>query len=1155
MKKKVKFALLSGLVASGLSMFIAGCATGNPSYFDGYNRNLPSETIKQTDKATLDGKFNENIWQGVSWHDMTSREENRERENKNLAGFDEINYSATVVTGEKGIYLGVKSDDPILYVGRKWDDFNLNANQVPQNAFSKTGFTVYFADAAVTAKKGMAEIGFSIDGDVKAVYYWNDGRTTYYNVSDILVGVDTKGVALNSENAQGYAVEAFIPWTSVPLFEKDYTPSSLRATFASHRYASVDLESPDERVRCWELLDNAYGHGWKKDTSWLEYNAYGVKGAEQLLQGHVFGSLYGSDLFPYADGYDLSNDVEGDGRKVTFSPSKVSSAHSQLYVKDVKDTQVYAEVRFKINKNDRYEGDKWPMFGMAFYGDEKTVDGQTHKQAPHFGIALNYNANPAQPQLADLHYSAPLDGADYTSGRKYFDKNKVPFDPFAEDGFTMAVYRNGTDFYFYINGILENSEPLQFDYVTADVNTYVSLFVRNIGMEITDYVFLTGEDAAAASTGVVTHLNGKATNESLVAIENNDGNFEVNKEYSFTLTLPNDRTLIEVKVNGEVVEADNGQYSFTYLGKTVIDVLTGESGVSNGALTFTLSTSDEISLNGAKLTFTPRAGDAITGTVNGNKVSLSNVPVGVYTVSGTLLGGELRFDNDIIYVRDTQNAASAKVTNLSNHPNDPAWQTCTLNAATSSLTFVDNEAAGIELRNLTTTGDLWYVMQVRFTQEAYNNATAWTSLNVYFENGLARPNDRLELQFLKKASGFRFKTTVRWGNETQVDCTDAEVNALTGFGVYVAVGFTDGKAKIYVSTTKDGFFADGGAFNSGVEKTGIEKNFNGSINCIYVGSHESFGSGCSLNYISSGSTLQAALDQMGSYMDADIIDNLTVTVNTDDEISLNGAKLTFTSRTGEEITGTVKGNTVSLTDVPVGVYTISGTLLGGALRFDELIATQNTATVKVTNLVKHDTWQPCTLDAATSSVTFIDNTTAGIQLHNLTTTGDLWYVMQVKFTQAAYDSANAWTSINVYFENGQSSNDRLELQFLKKASGFRFKTSVRGGQEAQVDCTDAEINALTGDGVYVAVGFTDGKAKIYVSTTKDGFFATDGETFNSGVEKTTIEKTFNGSINCIYIGSHESFGSGCSINYISSGSTLQEALDQMGSYMDAETAE
>ena len=272
MKKKTYLSAVITLSLLGTGALIAGCAGSVPSYvFDDYERNL-GEKNYQTDRALLDGKFDEEIWTGAAWHSMTSNPANRYGENANLPGFEnDVTYQATVVTDEKGLYVGVKSEDTVLYSGLKWDDFNRNTYQVPTRAFGKTGVSVYVADERkkTESNPGIAEIGFSVDGQISGYYTTVNGVQMKLGTVGMYSGVDTKGAELNSKNAQGYGVEAFIPWSALPFIDGEDVPEEVMSTFASHRYADFILEEQTRTAtRCWGVLVAEFGQGWRRPSSW-----------------------------------------------------------------------------------------------------------------------------------------------------------------------------------------------------------------------------------------------------------------------------------------------------------------------------------------------------------------------------------------------------------------------------------------------------------------------------------------------------------------------------------------------------------------------------------------------------------------------------------------------------------------------------------------------------------------------------------------------------------------------------------------------------------------------------------------------------------------------------------------------------------------------
>lgn len=245
MKRKTFLVTVIGLTLAGVGTLAAGCGTAASSYkFDEYKRNPGNAELYQAEKALLDGKFDEEIWKNAKWHAMTSCQYNRENGNEQL-GFSDCNYEATVVTDAKGVYVGMKSDDPSLYVGRSWNDPYVVSNQVPSTAFGKTGFSIYLSDKKV--QNSGYEIGFSVDGDIEAIRR-EPGRRIRIGNYDLHSGIDLRGAKLNDKNTDGYAIEIFMPWSALPYTEGE--PDTVSATFASHRYDDFNLNSTQSQPLC-----------------------------------------------------------------------------------------------------------------------------------------------------------------------------------------------------------------------------------------------------------------------------------------------------------------------------------------------------------------------------------------------------------------------------------------------------------------------------------------------------------------------------------------------------------------------------------------------------------------------------------------------------------------------------------------------------------------------------------------------------------------------------------------------------------------------------------------------------------------------------------------------------------------------------------------
>lgn len=67
---------------------------------------------------------------------------------------------------------------------------------------------------------------------------------------------------------------------------------------------------------------------------------------------------------------------------------------------------------------------------------------------------------------------------------------------------TIAVYRNGEKFYYFVNGILVGENT--YEYIAADTKTFAAILSFNVGARYSDYIFLTGEDASAKGNSMIS---------------------------------------------------------------------------------------------------------------------------------------------------------------------------------------------------------------------------------------------------------------------------------------------------------------------------------------------------------------------------------------------------------------------------------------------------------------------------------------------------------------------------------------------------------------------------------------------------------------------------------------------------------------------------
>ncbi|MDE6399188.1 MAG: hypothetical protein K2L51_07695, partial [Clostridiales bacterium] len=307
-KSLAKFAVCF-LLAIACVCSVVACKTADKGgLFPEYKPVKTDEGYKD-DNITLDGKLDEDIWTNAAWHSMQSVSENRNG-NNNVTELEDADIDAVAVVKENGIYVGVKSNDKVIYVGEDW-----NANSSPEvknTAFGKTGVTIYMADARDRYRSGKFsyEIGFAADGMVTLGYSGNSNSYVRHNSGKIHAASVCNG-GINTVNANGYTIEAFIPWEGLVGIDATDAPKAIVATFGSHRYNNA---TPKEAALIWELLDQRFNQGWQQTSAWVEYGANGV---QPQAEGKVFGT-YGD--FGYDAAFDVSGDVDGADRQITFTP-------------------------------------------------------------------------------------------------------------------------------------------------------------------------------------------------------------------------------------------------------------------------------------------------------------------------------------------------------------------------------------------------------------------------------------------------------------------------------------------------------------------------------------------------------------------------------------------------------------------------------------------------------------------------------------------------------------------------------------------------------------------------------------------------------------------------------------------------------------------
>lgn len=517
--------------------------TEKPALFPEYTPVRPTPDGNYADDAvTVDGTLDEALWENAVWHDMVSTMANRTGANRENIELTDANISATVLVKDKGLYVGIKSDDPVAYVGQGYLDENpteVNEGRpnIKDRAFAKTGVSLYVGDIADQALAGdptyaegakCAEIGFGCDGSVDMRYAYKN-QSGYFNLNNVKIYSAAKvNGALNADGNTGYTIEALIPWECFPEIGET-KPTAVMATFASHRYSNI-LHDSKENTLVWELLDARYRQEWNKTKLWCTYGDGGLALENGATLGW-FEEKWAPDL-----GFDLSGDT-AESKQITYDVGRKRRVGS-VYARGLSDTEMYAEVTVKLdsdkskwyNENGASDeekfpltlGDCWPMAGLVFQTEPDIANETSDFSRIVLGerLELNY-INGAKKQGLETLFTVKRDNSfDFTYGcARENDWDIYGCDPFAEKGVKLAVYRNGENFYYFVNGTYRGVK--QFDGIYEDTLTAVGFTSVNLPCTVTDYKFLAGSDASAYAPSEM--LTSATVDNTMSAVEDENG--------------------------------------------------------------------------------------------------------------------------------------------------------------------------------------------------------------------------------------------------------------------------------------------------------------------------------------------------------------------------------------------------------------------------------------------------------------------------------------------------------------------------------------------------------------------------------------------------------------------------------------------------------
>lgn len=1167
MNKKIKWIALGVLSAALVGCTVTACASPDKEgFFPPYENGSDQDKVYSDKNATVDGEFSDNeIWKNANWHSMQSTSENRNNVN-DFVELPDAQIKATTVVTQEGIYVGVLSDEKVLYVGEDWND--KPDSDVKHLSFAKTGITMYFTDVRNRFRAGRFsyELGLAVDGSYDLRYSGDSQSYKRVNSKTIYTGVKCNG-ELNSVNANGFSIEAFIPWESVPGVDLNDKPFSLSATFASHRF---DHATPSENTLVWEMLDNRYGQSWMTTAAWSEY---GANGEVLQAEGSVFGRYKN---FVYDAGYDVSGDKEGADRKVEYKPDYQDVRQARLYARDVKDTELYVEARFKIGDVSS-SPDRYPMLGFSFHGDPTKSGGETKSCVFHAGVTLDVKQenNPFNCTFT----AAPVNGGDFVGVRSF--NTRDPFDPTAEEGFKMSVYRKGADFYIYYNDILYDKKSVPF--IGADTETFVGVFVINCPVTLTEYTVCAGEEAAKLGGPTAAEydpsdyaIDGVAEekwSEYEGATAQLKGEDASGKSFTAKAVLGSNGLYILAEIRHEYYfdnqNAKWGEWAnqFNTPGVEGITHLTvalaDRANNSNCNLYFTVSQYGVRAMNG-------KTGTNVIGTMkttdSGNEGSKTR-----YTSVAECFIPAPVLNRGNAYLNEDKNSVNLELLFVSYNGN----QKDELQTPTN---YISNTANGNAYAWTWTwplanpvNGQLNSWARGRWLTVTEQGIEKQPEVNVQI-NGKDASQDNSATVTIDNTGDYFWDKEYEFTINVDDDylLTEVKVNGIKVVAENGRYTFTyRGETAISVVTAKRGYASvvapndivtvtvNGNEDLSKLYQGGEQVTFTVTLNNGYADGYYAVTSvkvnGVNLTASSEGTYTKEYLKSEGVFaitVEAGLVcGDAEITVTARDIAAEKGKTagivLTFIPQSGDSFTATADGNgKITLTQKPLATYTVRGRMFGGELKFANVVLTERNNSATITHsgtYINYGKDNTAVLDYGTSSISF--GTGGNTVLFGSQNLSEVWFTMKITFANRS-DYKNfrfLLPNSKTDWSNGSLPNTDF-VEFLHNNHGF-----IKNDAKNEMTINSEQIGSAMDSGTcYVMYARTaDGKIKMAWANTADGLTSAQVKEFTAKSGTTAIDQ----------IGfTTGALTEGDGVKYLSSGATLADALKEMKAYEEKDNA-
>lgn len=295
------------------------------------------------------------------------------------------------------------------------------------------------------------------------------GKSTYVSsYFDGQFAVKLRG-ELNSDTAEGFDVEVFIPWYELGFTadeQGNYNVDKLMYNVAyNHKTDPTGNEKDVTRGRSIKTLSfQATPYTWiPLARNSEDGTAYSLTSAD----GNLFGKLTVTDgslkgIYYPSYGVDLSGDtVDGSNVSVT-----TNSPSGYVFVRNGGDTQYYFECMLSGLSGESGS----PKAGITQYFDGNRIT---------LYVKMLHNGKPCDNKLGIVQRTTSGGSWNWTDGTDWGPVTNTGFenanDRFVSEGVTLAVYRNNDVMCFFVNGILYFATQEAID---LGMNPYVGKEVR-----------------------------------------------------------------------------------------------------------------------------------------------------------------------------------------------------------------------------------------------------------------------------------------------------------------------------------------------------------------------------------------------------------------------------------------------------------------------------------------------------------------------------------------------------------------------------------------------------------------------------------------------------------------------------------------------------